>query len=44
MDDVATRAPSGFDAEAWNEELLALNPWARGLNIVETDEQFTAAR
>jgi pentapeptide repeat protein len=39
-----TRTLSKFDAEAWKEALLALNPWARGLTISQDDEAFKAAR
>jgi uncharacterized protein YjbI with pentapeptide repeats len=37
-------AASGFDAVAWREELLALNPWARGLTVDEDNAEFAAAR
>jgi hypothetical protein len=35
---------TGFDLGAWQEELLALNPWARGLTIDDENEEFAAAR
>jgi hypothetical protein len=44
MQDVPTHTPSDFDLDKWREELLALNPWARGLTIDEGNEEFTAAR
>ena len=37
-------AAAAFDAAAWREQLLELNPWARGLTIDEDDEAFLAAR
>jgi Pentapeptide repeats (9 copies) len=37
-------AAAGFDLAAWHEELLALNPWARGLTIDGTNAEFAAAR
>jgi hypothetical protein len=44
MQDGPTHTASGFDLDAWREELLALNPWARGLTIDEDDTEFAAAR
>ena len=40
----APAAAGAFDAATWREQLLALNPWARGLSIDEEDEAFAAAR
>jgi uncharacterized protein YjbI with pentapeptide repeats len=37
-------ATSPFDATAWRDALLALNPWARNLQPSEDDVAFTAAR
>jgi hypothetical protein len=37
-------AAAGFDPIAWKEELLTLNPWARGLTIDENSAEFAAAR
>src|SRR5262249_7830028 len=37
-------AAAGFNLAAWHEELLALNPWARGLTIGENDAEFAEAR
>jgi hypothetical protein len=45
MQDVAKGVPAaGFDEAAWREQVLALNPWARGLTIDENDAAFAAAR
>ena len=35
---------SSFDVDAWQEELLALNDWARELTIVWDDDEFLVAR
>jgi hypothetical protein len=37
-------AAAGFDPSAWKEDLLALNPWARGLTIDEANAEFASAR
>jgi pentapeptide repeat protein len=39
-----TPAAGAFNAAGWREQLLALNSWARGLTIDETDGAFAAAR
>lgn len=44
MKDDVTPGAGGFDFEMWLEELLGLNPWARGLTIDETNAEFIAAR
>lgn len=36
--------PATFDLAVWREELLALNPWARGLTIDEDNAEFAAER
>ncbi|MFM9847968.1 MAG: pentapeptide repeat-containing protein [Hyphomicrobiaceae bacterium] len=43
MNDVP-KGSGPFDASAWKERLLALNPWARGLRIDEEDKAFEAAQ
>jgi hypothetical protein len=37
-------AAAAFDAVTWHKQLLALNPWTRGLTIGEGDEAFAAAQ
>jgi uncharacterized protein YjbI with pentapeptide repeats len=44
MNDKPTGAAGAFDVAAWKEELLALNPWARGFTIDENEAAFVAAR
>ena len=39
-----TGAAAAFDAVTWHKQLLALNPWTRGLTIDEGDEAFAAAQ
>jgi uncharacterized protein YjbI with pentapeptide repeats len=43
MLNTAESAATGFDAAAWREELLALNPWARDPSLND-DKVFAAAR
>src|SRR5262245_1314258 len=44
MQDKPNRTSSEFDPDAWREQLLALNPWARGHTIDEQNAEFVAAR
>ena len=43
MNDVSKRVTGAFDVIAWKEELLGVNPWARGL-VVEDTADFRAVR
>ena len=44
MNFMPRRAETRFEFAAWKEELLVLNPWARGLDIAEADKKFVAER
>jgi pentapeptide repeat protein len=37
-------AATGFKLATWREELLAVNPWAQGLTIDESNAEFAAMR
>jgi hypothetical protein len=44
MQDGPAHTGKEFDLDTWREQLLALNPWARGLTIDEENAEFAAAR